>query len=243
MTSQSDETSLAKPQLTRLGIRVVRGTALAPVSMAILLFVGAGRLDLPRAWLFLGLCLVGFVGHVAIVAIANPDLINRRALWKSRKDTNRWDRRLIVAYGMLAFTLAPLVTGINVGRFPAWTLGTGSMIAGTLMFAIGTVIITWAMLVNTHFETTVRIQHDRNHQVVSTGPYAYVRHPGYVGASLWALAGPLIVGSPLGLIPAILAVAAVVARSRREETLLRSELPGYADYAARVRYRFIPGLW
>jgi protein-S-isoprenylcysteine O-methyltransferase Ste14 len=118
-----------------------------------------------------------------------------------------------------------------------------SAILGTGLFALGTVLITWAMLVNTHFETTVRIQHDRNHKVITAGPYAAVRHPGYVGASLWALSTPLIVGSALGLIPAALAVLTLVARTRREDDMLRRELAGYADYAARVRYRLIPGIW
>jgi protein-S-isoprenylcysteine O-methyltransferase Ste14 len=99
------------------------------------------------------------------------------------------------------------------------------------------------MLVNAHFEVTVRIQTDRHHQVVTTGPYAFVRHPGYVGASLWALGSPLIVGSAWGLIPAGLTVLLLILRTWLEDKTLCAELPGYADYAQRVRSRLLPGLW
>jgi protein-S-isoprenylcysteine O-methyltransferase Ste14 len=116
-------------------------------------------------------------------------------------------------------------------------------VVGTLVFTFGTVVITWAMLVNTHFETTVRIQTDRHHQVTTSGPYAVVRHPGYVAASLWALSGPLILGSTTALIPAALATGVLVYRTSREDRTLQRELPGYADYTQRTRYRLLPGLW
>jgi len=243
MTEQQETTRGPTPRLTRTGIGVVVGTALAPLIEGILLFPAAGTLALPRAWFFLLLCFVGIFGQIALVAAVNPDLVNRRGQWKKRKDTQPWDKRLIMAYGLLGFYATPVVIGLDVGRYHGSSLGMGSAILGTALFAFGTVCITWAMLVNTHFEITVRIQHDCDHKVITAGPYAVVRHPGYVGASLWALSAPLIVGSAYGLIPATLAVLAMVARSRREDALLHRELTGYADYAARVRYRLIPGLW
>lgn len=230
-------------RLTRAGIHVVVGTALAPLIEGVLLFAAAGTMALPRAWSFLGLCFLGMFGQIATVAAVNPELVNRRGQWKRRRDTMRWDKTLLVAYGLLAFYALPVVMGLDVGRYHWSNLGVWSAISGTALFAFGTVLITWAMLVNTHFEVTVRIQHDRDHRVVATGPYALVRHPGYVGASLWALSAPLIVGSAFGLIPAALAVLALVARTRREDDMLRRELKGYADYAARVRYRLLPGIW
>jgi protein-S-isoprenylcysteine O-methyltransferase Ste14 len=99
------------------------------------------------------------------------------------------------------------------------------------------------MLVNTHFETVVRIQADRGHRVVTTGPYGLVRHPGYVGVSLLALGTPLIVGSAYGLIPAALTVITLVVRTALEDRTLGAELPGYADYAAQTRHRLLPGIW
>jgi protein-S-isoprenylcysteine O-methyltransferase Ste14 len=90
---------------------------------------------------------------------------------------------------------------------------------------------------------TVRIQTDRGHQVISNGPYSVIRHPGYLGAGLWALGTPLVLGSAWGLVPAGIAIAALVARTRLEDRTLRNELPGYPEYAQRVPYRLIPYLW
>ncbi len=243
MTGQQETPHHPTPRLTRAGISVVVGTSLAPLIEGVLLFPAAGTIALPRAWFFLALCFVGMFGQIALLAAANPELVNRRGRWKKRKDTKPWDKALLAAYGLLAFYLLPIVVGLDVGRCHWSNLGAWSAILGTTSFALGTVLITWAMLVNTHFETTVRIQHDRDHKVVTAGPYAVVRHPGYVGASLWALSTPLIVGSAYGLIPAALAVLALVARTRREDNMLRRDLTGYADYAARVRHRLIPGVW
>lgn len=99
------------------------------------------------------------------------------------------------------------------------------------------------MLANTHFETVARIQTGRNHQVTTSGPYAFVRHPGYVGAALWALSSPLIVGSTIALIPAALATLVLIVRTSLEDKTLHRELPGYAAYAAEVPHRLLPGLW
>lgn len=243
MTGPQENSHHRTPRLTRAGIGVVVGTSLAPLIEGALLFPAAGTTALPRAWLFLVLSFVGIFGQIVLVAAVNPELVNRRGQWKKRKDTKPWDKALLITYGLLAFYVLPIVIGLDVGRYHWSSLGTWSALLGTLLFAFGTVVITSAMLVNTHFETTVRIQHDRDHKVVTAGPYAVVRHPGYVGAGLWALSTPLIVGSAFGLIPAALAVLTLAARTCREDDMLHRELTGYADYAARVRYRLIPGLW
>lgn len=89
----------------------------------------------------------------------------------------------------------------------------------------------------------VRIQADRGHRVVSGGPYRWIRHPGYAGALLAYLAAPFLLDSPWAFIPAALTAIVLLARTRMEDSTLQSELPGYRDYARRVRYRLLPGLW
>lgn len=241
----SDNEAVVRPptQLDRFGRAVLIGTFLAPFVEGALLFAAAGTAALPRAWFFLALCLVGYFGSIALVARQNPELVNHRGRWRRKKDAKRWDRPLVMAYGFSAFYFVPIAIGLDVGRFGWSPLGPWSTVIGTLLFALGAVILTWAMLVNTHFETIVRIQTDRNHQVTTSGPYAVVRHPGYVGASLWAVAPALIVGSVVGLIPAALAVAVLVVRTSLEDRTLQRDLSGYAEYAARTRYRLLPGLW
>jgi len=225
------------------GIVVLVGTFLGAFVEGALLFASAGTTALPRAWFFVAVSLVGMFGQIAIVAIRNPELVNHRGRWKKKKDTKPWDKTLITLYGLLAFYAAPIVMGLDVGRYHWSALDLWSTVLGTAMFALGTVVLTWAMLVNTHFETTVRLQKDRAHRVITAGPYRFVRHPGYVGASLWTLAGPLIVGSLVALIPAAMAVLVLVVRTSLEDKTLQRELTGYAAYAGRVRYRLLPGLW
>jgi protein-S-isoprenylcysteine O-methyltransferase Ste14 len=229
--------------LNRAGIGVLVGTFVAPFIQIAMFFLGAGRVDLPRAWLYLAVSLPGMFGGIALVARANPELVNRRGLWRTRKDTRPWDRRLLITYGLWAFYVVPVVSGLDVGRFEWSHLGTWAAVVGTLLFCLGSILIAWAMLANAHFEVTVRIQTDRGHKVVTSGPYAMVRHPGYLGLGLWAFGTPLILGSACGLIPAAVAVATLVARTALEDRTLRGELPGYADYARRVRYRLLPCLW
>ena len=231
------------PRLQTPGIVVLVGTFLGAFVEGALLFASAGTTALPRAWFFVAVSFVGMFGQIAIVAIKNPELVNHRGQWKKKKDAKPWDKTLLSLYGLLAFYVAPIVMGLDLGRYHWSALGLWSTVLGTAMFALGTVILTWAMLVNTHFETIVRIQKDRDHRVVTAGPYGIVRHPGYVGASLWALAGPLIVGSLIGLIPAALAVLVLVIRTSLEDKTLQRELTGYAAYARQVPHRLLPGLW
>ena len=99
------------------------------------------------------------------------------------------------------------------------------------------------MVVNPFFEKTVRIQTDHEHRVIETGPYAYVRHPGYVGFAGWMLSTPLLLASDWAFIPALLAVIGFVIRTAFEDRMLRAELKGYSEYATRVRFRLIPGVW
>lgn len=229
--------------LQKAGITVLVGTFFSPFLQVLLLLAAAGTIQMLRVWLYLVLSFVGMFGGIVIVAISNPRLVNERGGWRRRKDAMRGDRLLIMLYGILGFYVTPIVVGLDVGQRHGPSLGVWTAAVGTLLFGVGSILITWAMLVNPHFEVTVRIQRNRNHQVISAGPYSVLRHPGYLGAILWALSTPLIVGSVYGLIPAGIASAAFVIRLVLEERILRTQLPGYAEYTHQVRYRLLPGIW
>ncbi len=109
--------------------------------------------------------------------------------------------------------------------------------------AAGVAITAWAMAVNPFFSSVVRIQTDRGHHVVAAGPYRYVRHPGYAGMELVTLAGPILLGTLWGLVPAAVVGGAFALRAALEDRTLRDELPGYTAYAASVRSRLLPGIW
>jgi protein-S-isoprenylcysteine O-methyltransferase Ste14 len=99
------------------------------------------------------------------------------------------------------------------------------------------------MVSNKFFSTSVRIQMERDHTVASGGPYRYVRHPGYVGYIVSGFAAPLALGSLWALIPAAITLCLLVVRTALEDRTLQDELDGYREYAARVRYRLLPGVW
>ncbi|MHC4679105.1 MAG: methyltransferase family protein [Planctomycetota bacterium] len=230
-------------KLKKSGIMVLVGTFLAPFMQGTLLFISAGHINIFRAWCYLVISFIGMFGGIALVSVFDPELVNQRGLWKKKKDTQGWDKILLPSYGIVGFYVLPVIIGLDVGRFQWSHLGTHFAIGGCVLFILGSVSIHWAMLVNTHFEASVRIQKDRGHRVITTGPYRKVRHPGYVGAILWAISTPLIVGSAYGLIPAAIAVILLIIRTSWEDKLLRSKLKGYDEYSERVRYRLLPGIW
>ena len=140
-------------------------------------------------------------------------------------------------YGMFA------VFGLDVGRFQWSSLGLPFLISGLVLFVISGALMTWTMVVNRFFENIVRIQTDRGHQVISNGPYQYIRHPGYLFGLLNFLAFPLIIGSAYGLFIIIPLGILMVVRTSLEDKVLQQELGGYAEYAKKTKYRLIPCIW
>lgn len=222
---------------------ILAGTFCVPFMQGILFFISAGRIDIVRGWYYPVIGFIGMFGGIAIVSLFDPELVNVRGLWKTKKGTQGWDIIIVRLYVLFGFYALPVVAGLDVGRFRWSNLGIHFTIVGSVMFIVGAVLIHWAMLVNRHFEATVRIQKDRGHRVITTGPYRIVRHPGYFGAILWGISTPLIIGSAYGLIPGGTASVLLIIRTCLEDKLLRSELNGYAEYSQRVRYRLLPGVW
>lgn len=230
-------------KLNKSGIKVLVGTFLGPFIQVGLLFISAGRMNIPGGWVYLVVSFVGMFGGIMLVYKANPELLNHRGQWEKKKDTKPWDKVLLIVFGLMAFYILPVVVGLDI-RFQWWSCpGIHFTIAGIVLFLVGSVIINWAMIVNTHFETSVRIQNDRGHKAITAGPYKIVRHPGYVGAILWLVATPLIIGSVVGFVPAGIACLVLLIRTWLEDKTLHSELNGYVEYAERVKYRLFPGIW
>ena len=148
-----------------------------------------------------------------------------------------------MALWLLLSVAAPVVAGLDAGRVGRPSLSWAWFALGLAVLVPATVFATWAMLENEHFEQLVRIQTDRGHRVVSTGPYRFVRHPGYLGAIVGAFVTPLMLGSVWTFVPAGLIAALFVVRTQLEDRTLRRELAGYAEYAQRTRFRLVPGIW
>jgi protein-S-isoprenylcysteine O-methyltransferase Ste14 len=172
--------------------------------------------------------------------LVNPEVVVARI--RFHRGTKLWDR-ILLCFFLPAVYAVFVVGAMDAGRFhwsavPWWVCG-----LGYVLFLIGVGIFTWAEAVNKFFEVTVRIQADRGQKVIDTGPYAIVRHPGYVGAMLFLVGAALGFGSLWALIPAGLASILLLLRTRWEDQTLQAELPGYKEYAQRTRYRLIPGVW
>ncbi|MNZ97793.1 Isoprenylcysteine carboxyl methyltransferase (ICMT) family protein [compost metagenome] len=135
------------------------------------------------------------------------------------------------------------VAALDAGRFHGSAVPAWAVLAGYLGVLAGIGVTGWAQAVNPFFEPGVRIQSERHQRVIDGGPYRFVRHPGYVGALFLLFGMALALGSFWALVPAALAAALLVLRTAWEDRLLRAELPGYADYARRVRWRLLPGVW
>jgi len=206
---------------------------------AVIFFLAAGSPDFPRAWLYFGVYLIYLAVNMAVFLKWNPDVIRARS---EVRLTESWD----VAFGIIyavSTVLTPAIAGLDVGRFHWSVLDARFAALGILLFIPGAALVTWAMAVNKFFEGTVRVQKDRGQKVISAGPYAFVRHPGYAGMSLIYIAPPLILGSAYALIPAAAIVVGLVVRTHFEDRMLQEELDGYEDYAKRVRWRLVPGIW
>ena len=203
-------------------------------------FLVAGRWDWARGWLYLGLMTASHVLQAFYLRRKNPEMCQSRR--RVGKNTKKWDYYLLAIF---------MLTFISVLYVAAWDFRTGReagmpdwlWLAAAGLFLVFLGLMTWAMAVNPHFEKTVRIQADHGHRVVESGPYAYIRHPGYVGFSAVLVSTPLLLASAWTLVPALLAVIAFVIRTMLEDRTLKAELAGYAEYVHRVRFRLIPGVW
>ncbi|EJZ18053.1 isoprenylcysteine carboxylmethyltransferase family protein [Rhizobium sp. Pop5] len=214
--------------------------AMTVIVMFAALFWPAGTLDWPRGWIFLGLFLA--LTAIAIVWIrkTNPELFAARS--KYQKGTKPWDA-VVATLTIILFAAILPVGAFDDGRFhwapqPGWVV-----LIGYVILIAGYLGLTWAQAVNRHFEPTVRIQTDRDHKVIDTGPYAVIRHPGYAFALLLGFGMALSLGSLYALIPAGLLVVVLFGRTLGEEAELRKGLAGYKQYMERVRWRWIPGIW
>jgi protein-S-isoprenylcysteine O-methyltransferase Ste14 len=214
--------------------------ALVFAVQAIVLFSAANKLAWLWAWVFLGICVVSMSVNSFFMLRTDPETIAERG---RVKETRRWDKLVGGLWALLLFLAVPLVAGLDE-RF-GWTaaLTPACNIAGAVLLACGLGFGGWAMISNAYFSTAVRIQTDRGHHVCRSGPYRFVRHPGYVGFAVQSVGTPILLGSCWALIPGVGAAILMVIRTSLEDRMLQAELTGYREFAEDVRYRLIPGVW
>jgi protein-S-isoprenylcysteine O-methyltransferase Ste14 len=204
-----------------------------------ILFISAGRMDLPMFWAYIIVLMVPCLITVAIIYRRNPDLLQERF-----RPGERSQDKLTVPV-VLAFFLAHwIIAGLDVGRYHwSGSVPFSIQIVGLIGYGCAIVLQAWAVIVNQFYSSAVRVQADRAQAVIATGPYRFVRHPGYIGGILDLVFSGVALGSWLAVLPMLLPAAVIIRRTVIEDQMLQGGLAGYADYAQKVRYRLIPGLW
>jgi protein-S-isoprenylcysteine O-methyltransferase Ste14 len=224
--------------LLRMVVRSIVGSAL----LGLVLFLPAGTLAWPQAWIFLAL----FIGCSIAIGIwlwnANPALLAERMKSPLSADQKLSDR-IVMAAIMVALWGWFVFAALDAKRFewshvPVWLQAVGALLILTAFYGWMTVL-----QANSFASVNIRVQTERKQTVISTGPYAIVRHPMYSYALVMMTGAALLLGSWWSLAAVSLLIPLLVARVRGEEKMLLDELEGYRDYAAKVRYRLVPGIW
>jgi protein-S-isoprenylcysteine O-methyltransferase Ste14 len=209
------------------------------VVMGALLFVAAGTVDYWQAWLYLSV----FFGASALTTLdlvrRDPALLRRRMRGgpTAEKETTQ---RVIMLFASLGFIALLVVPALDY-RYHWSAVPTYAVLVGDLLVAIGFYFIVLVYRENTYTSATIEVA--AGQKVISTGPYAIVRHPMYASALMYLAGTPLALGSYWGLVALAVMLPSLIWRLLDEERLLARELPGYVDYQRRVRYRLVPHLW
>jgi len=236
-----DTNSNHDPKVRRGAIRWLIRETFGNLILIGILFGIVGRWDWWMGWALSAIYIIWSAASAILILPVNPAMLAERA--RPSMDTPKWDILLLSSMGILMlveYIVASLDAKLGWSpEFPATI-----KVISTIIAAFGyDILLVWAMVSNAFFVATVRIQTDRGHSVVTSGPYQYLRHPGYLGSILLNLMVPFMLNSLWAIIPGILSAAVLVIRTSMEDKTLIRELHGYKEYAERVRYRLLPGIW
>jgi len=227
----------ASMNLLSIVIRLVISTAV----FGAMLFVTAGTLAWPAAWGFLAVITGVMAVYAAIIVRLHPHLIEERR--HPPADAKQWDRWFVGIVGAAGPVALLLLAGFDRRLHWSPPATAWAEVAGLLLVAAGGALTNYAVASNRFFSALVRIQRDRGHCVVDTGPYRLVRHPSYTGSMVYMIGMSVALGSRAALVAAIVLTLVLAVRTTLEDRTLQAELDGYANYARRVRFRLVPGLW
>jgi len=206
------------------------------------LFAAAGTLAWRGAWIFLAEFVAGALAVLGWLAWRDPALLRERLKGPFQKEQVFWDKAFMALIILVWFGWLVLMA-LDARRWGFSQMPDALSDAGAALIAVGYFVVWLTFRANSFAAPVIKIQEERGQRVVTTGPYAIVRHPMYAGAILYLAGMPLLLGSWLGLLVLPLIIGALSARIFIEEAALRAGLPGYDAYAARVRYRLVPGVW
>jgi protein-S-isoprenylcysteine O-methyltransferase Ste14 len=240
MTMENQTSKQPSADVSRIVLRWSIRETMGVVMLALFLFLSAGRWDWIMGWVLVAITALWVIATGLVVIPRYPELLAERL--GPRKGGKTWDTAIMGVVG-LGTIARYIVAGLDVRS--GWTTGMpfALQVIGLVIAALCYALVVWATGSNAFFALTVRIQKERGHAVATGGPYRFVRHPSYVGTILFELASPIMLGSWWALIPGGLDAILFVVRTALEDKTLQAELDGYKDYATRVRYRLLPGVW
>ncbi len=218
-------------------LRTIRQATTRVGFLSALLFIFSGRLDWLWAWIYL---VIDTIMAVSIVFILPKDSLEERSKYKTAM--RKWEK-IIFTLNFFSISSIFLTAGLDYRFHWSPNFGLWVRVAAFALLTFASTLSTWAIVSNPFFSPGVGIQSDRGHYSVTSGPYRYIRHPGYAGSILFNLATTMMLGSLWALIPAAISIALFVIRIILEDSTLQKELYGYKEYAKKVRYRLIPGIW
>lgn len=211
-----------------------------PVFCVLFMFLPAGTFGWFKGWIFIGIFLISETIVTVYLWKTNPELLIARS--HPHTGTKRWDT-ILLSFLFPSMIAIFVVAALDDSRFHWIPLPLWGVLLGYVLFFLGFLVTVWAGSVNKFAEPTVRIQADRGHTVIDTGPYQYVRHPGYAGGILMFFGMALALGSLWATIPAFITTLFLIIRTGLEDRTLRDELEGYEEYTRRVRRKLVPSVW
>ena len=225
---------------TKIIVRFALRETMGVILMGVALFWSAGEIGWLPAWALLAVIVSWIIATVLVTLRYSPDLLAERL--GPAKGAKRWDTIIMGIYGVMQLALL-VIAGLD-HRFD-WTTGIGilAQIGALVVCCFSYALAVWATASNAYFSQIVRIQTERGHEVATGGPYRFVRHPAYTGTILTSLSIPILLASWWAFAVGLFAALLMILRTILEDRTLQAELPDYLEYASRVRYRLVPGVW
>jgi len=224
------------------GVKYILRMFLQLLFQVAILFIAAGTFNVGTQLFIYIIVLAGcYILELSVIVYHNPEVLNER-IKNIKSGTKSWDKVLLTLYVIFAYLVMNIFIGLDI-RFGWPHINFDYLYIGLVLYILSVVIGTKSLLTNKYFESSSRIQTERNQTVISKGVYSIVRHPGYSSIIIWALCIPLFIGAVYTFIPSVIIIAVITTRTYLEDKMLKKELNGYLEYSEKVKYRIIPYVW
>lgn len=231
-----------RSKLSIHGIRYILRMCMQLLLQIGIILIAAGTFNIGRQLLIYFVILAGsYITELWVISRHNPEVLNERVK-NIKAGTKSWDKILLSLYVLFTFIVMNIFIGLDI-RLGWPHISFSYMYIGVILYILSVIISTKSLLTNKYFESSSRIQTERNQTVISTGVYVVVRHPGYSSIVLWALSIPLLTGAIYTFIPSAVIIVIIGIRTYLEDRMLKRELKGYREYSYKVKYRLIPYIW